>query len=74
MPGGDGTGPIGQGTGTGQGRGQRRGQGRMGMGRPNATPGGNCVCSKCGTVVVHQRRQPCTMTKCPKCSAPMTRQ
>ena len=58
----------------GNGFGQGGGQGRFGRGRPGAGPGGNCVCPKCGAVVLHQRRQPCTMTKCPKCGASMTRQ
>ena len=64
MPGGDGTGPIGQGSIGGRGRG-RRGQG---MG-----PEGDCLCPNCGHREPHQLAVPCYSRKCPKCGAPMTR-
>jgi len=62
MPGGDGTGPAGQGPIRGRGR---RGQG-MGA-------GGECICSNCGHREPHQLAVPCFSRKCPKCGAPMTR-
>ena len=64
MPGGDGTGPVGQGPIGGRGRG-RRGQG---MG-----PEGDCLCPNCGHREAHQLAVPCYSRKCPKCGAPMTR-
>ncbi len=88
MPGGDGTGPLGQGQiagrgrvgGRGQGMGQGRGvqvensRGRGRMGGPLAAgPEGKCICPKCGYEQPHVRGQPCTQTKCPKCDAMMTR-
>jgi len=60
MPGGDGTGPMGQ------------GQGR-GLGQNNLGPGGECVCPNCGARVSHQRGVPCNTFKCPKCGNQMTR-
>ena len=66
MPGGDGTGPLGQGRGRGYGRGR--------MGGPFAAgPGGICKCPKCGYEQTHTTAQPCTQIKCPKCGALMTR-
>ena len=62
MPGGDGTGPAGQGPIGGRGR---RGQ-SMGA-------GGECICSNCGHREPHQLAVPCFSRKCPKCGAPMTR-
>jgi len=64
MPGGDGTGPMGQGPIGGRGRG-RSGQG---MG-----PEGDCLCPNCGHRELHQLAVPCYSRKCPKCGAPMTR-
>jgi len=64
MPGGDGTGPRGEGPIGGRGRG-RRGQG---MG-----PEGDCLCPNCGHREPHQLAVPCYSRKCPKCGAPMTR-
>ena len=76
MPGGDGTGPFGQGpVGGGAGRGGRRGaggRGRMG-GNMAAGLGGFCVCPQCGQSVPHQPAVPCTALKCPKCGANMVR-
>jgi hypothetical protein len=62
MPGGDGTGPLGQG----------QGRGRMG-GSFAAGPGGDCICPECGHKQKHQRGTPCSSMKCPKCKSPMTR-
>ena len=76
MPGGDGTGPMGQGPigrGRGFGRGQGRGMGRMG-GPLAAGPGGVCKCPKCGHEQQHIRGQPCAQTKCPKCRTLMVRE
>lgn len=75
MPFGDGTGPRGLGPRTGRrgGAGMGRGSG-MGRGRSGAGPDGNCVCSKCGTIVPHQIGAPCYETACPKCGAPMIRE
>jgi len=65
MPGGDGTGPLGQGPVAGKGRGQG--------GRFNAGPTGNCVCPKCKASVPHVAGVPCYDVKCPKCGAKMIR-
>ncbi|MFH0876349.1 MAG: hypothetical protein V1859_10510 [archaeon] len=43
-------------------------EGGFGMG-----PGGECVCSKCGHKIPHQRGIPCYSVKCPMCGSPMTR-
>jgi electron transport complex protein RnfB len=61
MPGGDGTGPMGQ---VG-GRGWRPG---------NTGPAGSCVCLNCGERVPHQRGRPCNTMDCPKCGRKMTRE
>ena len=73
MPGGDGTGPDGQGPigGRSQGRGQGRGRG-LGGGFAQG-PGGECRCPNCGYVESHQLGIPCYNKKCPKCGAAMTR-
>jgi len=72
MPGGDGTGPLGQGPGTGRGRRTSGGRGRMG-GPYAAGPGGVCKCPSCGYETTHIRAQPCNKIKCPKCGTLMTR-
>jgi len=74
MPGGDGTGPSGQGpmTGRGQGRGQG-GQGRGQGGGFASGPDGECRCPNCGYRESHQLGVPCYDRKCPKCGSPMTR-
>ncbi len=61
MPGGNGTGPAGQG--------QRRN-----LGFNNAGPGGSCVCPNCGEKVPHQRGVPCNSVNCPKCGSTMVRE
>ena len=71
MPGGNGTGPAGQGPGTGRGLGRGGGQGRMGG--QGAGLGGNCVCPSCGTKVAHQAGSPCYNISCPKCGTKMVR-
>ncbi len=74
MPGGDRTGPTGQGPGTGRGMGRQTGSGRGRMGGPFAAgPGGGCVCSGCGHKAPHTVGQPCNQMQCPKCGAAMTR-
>ena len=65
MPGGDGTGPQGQGSMTGGGRGQGGGFAQG--------PGGECRCPNCGYREQHQLGVPCYNKKCPKCGSPMTR-
>ncbi|MDP8287643.1 MAG: hypothetical protein RAP03_13295, partial [Candidatus Electryonea clarkiae] len=58
------------GGGLGMGRGQGRGAGQgRGLG-----PQGDCVCSKCGKSMPHQRGVPCTDMKCPECGALVVRQ
>jgi len=69
MPGGDGTGPLGQGPVAGRGRGLGRGRG----GRPGVGPVGSCVCPSCKLCFPHKAGIPCTSTKCPKCGARMVR-
>ena len=83
MPGGDGTGPTGQGpiTGRGMGRaagrasGQGAGQGRgIGMGAGIGFGGPSvCKCPKCGKETTHARGMPCVKQKCPKCGSMMVR-
>ncbi|MBN2066777.1 MAG: hypothetical protein JW771_08240 [Candidatus Thermoplasmatota archaeon] len=70
MPGGDGTGPDGQGPIAGGGRG-RRGRG-LGGGFAQG-PNGECRCPNCGHKEGHQLGVPCYNKKCPKCGSPMTR-
>jgi predicted DNA-binding protein (UPF0251 family) len=70
MPGGDGSGPRGQGTFAGSGTGAGRGR----MGGPKAGgPTGSCKCAKCGYTRTHLRGVPCNKIKCPKCGTIMTR-
>jgi hypothetical protein len=74
MPGGDGTGPDGQGPVAGRGRGRGQGQGGRGLGGGFARgPDGECRCSNCGHREPHQLGVPCYDKKCPKCGSPMTR-
>ena len=68
MPGGDGTGPLGNARGAG-------GRGRRGAGQQNiAGPGGFCVCPSCGKKISHVPSQPCSQVTCPQCGARMTRE
>ena len=71
MPGGDGTGPRGQGPGTGRGMGGRNAP-RENFSR-GAGPGGECICPSCGTIQIHKSGQPCTEIKCSKCGTMMVR-
>lgn len=66
MPGGNGTGPLGQGPVAGR----RRGRG----GRFGAGPGGNCLCPRCNLSVPHQAGVPCNNVKCPKCGTKMVKE
>jgi len=68
MPGGDGTGPLGQGPIGGKGR----GMGRRGN-RPGLGPGGFCVCPGCGNKIQHTPGVPCATVNCPKCGTSMAR-
>jgi len=75
MPGGDGTGPMGQGAMTGRGQ-KGRGQGGQGQGGRRAGfagPEGACRCPACGYEQPHQVGVPCNQTKCPKCGTFMVR-
>jgi len=47
--------------------------GRMGGSRAGAGPGGECICSNCGTKVAHQRGTPCFEMACPNCGTNMVR-
>ena len=64
MPGGDKTGPEGQGQGRGWAQENRSGAGT----------GGFCVCSACGEKIPHQSGVPCNSAKCPQCGAQMKRE
>lgn len=56
----------GKGLGRGGGRGRNKG-GSFGT-------GGNCICTKCGEKVPHQRGVKCTNVKCPSCGHKMVRE
>jgi hypothetical protein len=71
MPGGDGTGPAGQGAGTGRGMGRGGDRGRMGG--QGIGPGGKCVCPGCGAEIDHKIGVPCYEMVCPKCGTKMVR-
>ena len=66
MPGGNGTGPVGQGPVAGGGRGRG--------GRPGFGPTGNCRCPKCNLSVSHEAGVPCSSVKCTKCGIRMIRE
>ena len=73
MPGGDGTGPFGQGPGIGKGF-RRGGKARMKGNHLGAGPGSEeCFCPNCGQKVPHQRGVPCYSVSCSKCGAKMVR-
>ena len=74
MPGGNGTGPFGQGPGTGGGFGRGGGRGRMGGNRPGSGPGGDCSCPNCGQRVPHKRGVPCYSINCPKCGTKIVKE
>ena len=63
---------MGRGQGSGQGSGQGGGRGRNKGGAFG--PGGNCVCTKCGAKVPHERGIKCTNLKCPECGHTMIRE
>ncbi len=76
MPGGDRTGPAGQGPRTGRsggGFGRAGGNRRIGGGFLRGD-GGECICPKCGYSEAHQLGSPCNTKKCPKCGATMARE
>ena len=70
MPGGDGTGPLGQGPRGGMGRGGRRGM----RGGNRQGPAGFCVCPGCGEKIPHKAGVPCSSADCPKCGTRMVRE
>ncbi len=73
MPGGNGTGSMGQGPVAGRGQGRGRG-GRGGMGPAGfAGPQGNCRCPACGHEQPHQAGVPCSQMQCSQCGAMMLR-
>lgn len=76
MPGGNRTGPEGNGPMTGRqsGKGLGRGGGRGRNKGGSFGPGGYCVCAKCGEKVPHQQGVKCTTLKCPKCGKTMIRE
>jgi len=71
MPGGDGTGPLGQGPFTGR-RGGGAGRG-LGRGQGFGAPPVNCVCPNCGYQEAKKPGVPCSSLVCPKCNARMVR-
>ena len=74
MPGGDRTGPPGQGLGqAGRGMGKSGSKGRLNGNRYGVGPSGDCICPQCGARLSHQRGIPCYSVKCPKCQAKMAR-
>lgn len=74
MPGGDRTGPRGEGPGTGRGLGQGGGRGRIAGNRPGAVNRGYCVCPGCGGKVAHRLGEPCSSVSCPECGTRMVRE
>lgn len=76
MPGGNRTGPEGNGPMTGRrnGKGLGRGGGRGRNKGGSFGLGGYCVCAKCGEKVPHQQGVKCTTLKCPKCGKTMIRE
>ena len=74
MPGGDRTGPAGQGPGTGRGMGRGCGQAAAGQNRSASLSRGYCVCPACGARVSHQLGVPCSSAICKKCGTKMVRE
>jgi len=70
--------PFGVGGGRRGGRGGGRGRyGRGGMSRGRggmSFVAGNCICPRCGAVLLHRPGVPCFQTACPNCGSPLTRQ
>jgi hypothetical protein len=50
-----------------------RGAGGGGTGGFRRGPGGECLCSKCGKRIPHERGVPCPQVRCPQCGTAMTR-
>ncbi|MDP8218605.1 MAG: DUF5320 domain-containing protein [Candidatus Theseobacter exili] len=74
MPGGDRTGPGGEGPMTGRGLGEGGERGRIAGKRPGAVTRGYCVCPGCGGKVSHQLGEPCSSVSCPECGTRMVRE
>ena len=73
MPGGDRTGPLGQGPFTGR-RGGGGGAGRgLGRGQGFGAPPANCVCPNCGYQEAKKPGVLCSSLVCPKCNTRMVR-
>ena len=70
MPGGDRTGPRGEGPMLGRGFGRGFGFG-AGQGRGQGRGIKKCVCSNCGENIEQKRGIPCSTTKCSKCGTQM---
>lgn len=48
-------------------------QGKGRMGGEGLGPSGECICSKCGYSIPHERGKPCHQQVCPKCKTHLTR-
>jgi len=72
MPGGNGTGPAGQGPGISR---SNEGNERCGIrsAKTSRGPGGVCICPQCGFETPHQSGVPCMQVKCGRCGSPMNR-
>jgi hypothetical protein len=57
-----------------RGRGSQGGQGQGGGNKPGSSPGGNCVCPKCGHKEQRIVGQRCIDRACPKCGTKMIRE
>ncbi len=51
-----------------------RNNARLRGGGRGAGPGGQCLCTNCGTVVAHKQGIPCIEETCPNCGASMSRE
>jgi len=72
MPGGDGSGPAGQGPGIGRSNeGKERCRGRSA--KVSGGPGGMCICPQCGLEAPHTPGVPCAEVECGHCGSPMKR-
>jgi len=72
MPGGDSTGPAGQGPGIGRSN-EHIERCRGSSTKASGGPDGLCVCPQCGLETPHQSGVPCTMLECGHCGSPMKR-